>query len=429
MTDVSAAVLAKLGTTQRHVHDDSRPSSEPLRLILPDGHSIALSRALTVGRDAANDVVVTRDRTSRRHCDIQVLCGRVLVKDLGSTNGTFVNGLRVDMAELRHGYTLSVGGVAMRVVREAQLPSLGGRSPAMERLRLDIARVAPLPLATIILGETGTGKELVARALHELSGRTGPLVAVNCAAIPRELVESELFGHERGAFTGAVGKREGYFAQAHRGTLFLDEIGELPPELQAKLLRALETGRIRPVGGQREIEVDVRVVSATHVDLLHAVDSGAFRADLYFRLVQHTLHTPALRDRMEDVPQLADFFLRELPEPRPRLSAEALAVLVEHDWPGNVRELRTVVSRAGVLATGGFIHAADLRLPRREVTERTLDESADRLALDGLRYTDIEREVLARAIKRHGGNKRQAASELGIPKSTLCDKVKRYRIE
>lgn len=398
----------------------------PLVLRLDDGREARLARTLSVGQSSVNDLVIRDDHVSRRHCRIEV-GARVIVRDLGSTNGTWVNGLRVQQAELRAGTVLAVGGARMRVAVEGEQESpLLGESVPMRRLRGEIARYGPTGLSLLINGETGTGKELVARAIHEASGRRGRFVAVNCGSIPKELVESELFGHERGAFTGALARRAGLFEEADGGTLFLDEVGELPETLQPRLLRVLETGVVRPVGASRELTVDVRVVAATHVDLPGAVADGRFRRDLYFRLAHGILRVPPLRARGDDIALLAGRFLDELACEHgvSRLSEAALEALKVHRWPGNVRELKNVLRRAAVLG-GPTIEPHHLQLDRTPV----LDPAREVLRLDGRAYTDLEREIYERALRLHRGNRRRAAQALRIPKSTFCDKVRRYGLE
>src|SRR5262245_16813307 len=240
-----------------------------------------------------------------------------------------------------------------------------GTSASMERVKKLISKVAPTNSTAVILGETGTGKELVARALHDQSLRAEmPFVAINCGALPESLIESELFGHRRGSFTGADEHRVGLFEVANGGTLFLDEIGELPKAMQAKLLRFLESGEIRRVGENESLTVDVRVICATHRHLDQMVDEGDFREDLMFRINTFEIHLPALRERSEDIPQLASHLLRRLrPGVRPNdelFTPEALHVLTEHTWPGNVRELANVVEHAAILSDNGPIHVADL---------------------------------------------------------------------
>jgi DNA-binding NtrC family response regulator len=332
-----------------------------------------------------------------------------------------VNGLRVTSADLVAGSVIALGRTHLRVaLADAEKHDLVGASEAMRRLRGLIAQYAPTSLPVLITGETGTGKELVARAIHEQSGRKGAFIPVNCGSIAPELVESELFGHERGAFTGAAAPRKGMFQEANGGTLLLDEIGELPLSLQPRLLRALETGAVRPVGADREVKVDVRVVAATHVDLDAAVGRGHFRQDLYYRLNAAMLETPPLRMRASDVPFLASRFL-EMDSPGHTLTEGALARLAEHSWPGNVRELRNALKRAAALH-GPVIDAQHLLLQSAQWCSEPTP------AFGGRPYRDIERDVIEHAIRRYGGNKRAAADALGIPKSTLHDKARRYGI-
>jgi two-component system nitrogen regulation response regulator GlnG len=329
--------------------------------------------------------------------------------------------------------------------RSAALAAIVGEDPALRAVLVRATLVAPTSMPVLVTGESGTGKELLARALHELgSAPAGPLVAVNCGALPRELAESELFGHERGAFTGASARKAGWFEEASGGTLVLDEIGELPLELQPKLLRVLETGRLRRVGGTGEIAVRVRVVAMTLRDLEQEVARRAFREDLYYRLAGFHLALPPLAHRRDDIPLLAQHFLREIEGelgPR-RLEPGALAALRAARWLGNVRELRNVVRRAAIL-TRDAIAEADLELPPTPAF-RMADEpaaapvrscgttphppEADALHLPGRTFDDIEREVLAWALRRNAGSRRRAARALSMPRSTFCDKVKRYGI-
>jgi two-component system nitrogen regulation response regulator GlnG len=325
--------------------------------------------------------------------------------------------------------------------RGTALAAIVGEDPGLRSVLVRAARIAPTTMPVLVTGESGTGKELLARALHELGpAPAGPFVAVNCGALPRELAESELFGHERGAFTGAAARRSGWFEEASGGTLVLDEIGELPLELQPKLLRVLETGRLRRVGGSGEAAVRVRVVAMTLRDLEGEVARRAFREDLYYRLAGFHLALPPLRRRPDDIPLLARHFLREIePEVGPRwLEADALAALRAARWLGNVRELRNVVRRAAVL-THDRIVAADLELappaPFRladEPVSTAPPESpvcdGDALHLAGRTFDEIEREVLAWALRRNAGSRRRAARALAMARSTFCDKVKRYGI-
>ncbi len=303
--------------------------------------------------------------------------------------------------------------------RSAGFGTILGRSPALQRVLEQAARVAPHGDVTVLLGgETGTGKELLARAIHYHSPRAAaPFVEINCAAIPGNLLESELFGHERGAFTGAVAARPGLFELAHGGTLFLDEIGHLPLELQPKLLRALESREIRRVGGQSTRRIDVRVLGATHVDLAAAVRRGEFREDLYYRLNVVVLRLPPLRERGDDVELLAETFLGRLADryglPVPPLTPEARALLRAHPWPGNVRELRNTIERALVLSPPGTLHLDVLREPAQP----------DAGPASGLPFpadlATLSRAAAARMLELTHGNKSEAARRLGISRPRL----------
>jgi DNA-binding NtrC family response regulator len=307
---------------------------------------------------------------------------------------------------------------------------LVGSDPAMKLLIDLIERVAPSAAAVTILGESGTGKELVARAIHARSPRAErPFVPVNCAAISKELIESELFGHEKGAFTGAIGAHKGAFEEADGGTLFLDEIGELPPDLQAKLLRALESGEIKRVGASRPGHVDVRVVAATNRDLLAASRSGQFRDDLYYRLCVVPLTLPPLRNRRGDIPALAEHLLAQF-SPRGqtiRFTPAAIARLENHPWPGNVRELRNVVHRALLLRRGPAVDEADLTFDP-DPSPRPRNGSVVGLYIPGRKLEDLlelaEREIVESALRQFNNNRERVARELGVARSTLFKRLK-----
>jgi DNA-binding NtrC family response regulator len=317
-----------------------------------------------------------------------------------------------------------------RIDRELRFENLVGSGPAMRRVFEMIEKVAETDLTVLVRGESGTGKELVAQALHQRSPRRGrPFVAVNCAAISRELVESELFGHEKGAFTGADARRIGRFEAAGGGTIFLDEIGDMAPETQAKVLRVLEERSLERVGSTKPVEVDVRVIAATHRDLEAEVKRGRFREDLYYRLKVVQIAVPPLRERREDVPALVDRFLSQLAErlgrePR-RISAGALAALAGYAWPGNVRELRNVVEQAAVLAPGEMIGEADLRLPCRQEASAPAALAGGGFA-DAKRQAteDFERSYLLRALRQHGGNISRTAEAIGMVRQSLQQKIR-----
>jgi DNA-binding NtrC family response regulator len=293
------------------------------------------------------------------------------------------------------------------------------RSKAMLELLSVAERVGRTSAAVLITGETGSGKEIVARAVHHYSLRhSRPWVDVNCAALPEHLIESELFGYEKGAFSGADSMKQGLFELANTGTLFLDEIGELSHKMQVKLLRVLDGTPYYRLGGVRKISVDVRVVSATNLNLQEAVASGDFRSDLYHRLTQIHLQLPPLRDRPEDVAALAELFLQQQ-DPGSRFSPEAIEALVRHSWPGNVRELRNMVSKALIFASGPCIAASDLPLPAPE-------PAAAPGRAPGLDLDSVEREMVFKALTQTGGHHDKAARMLGISRRTLSRKLKIY---
>jgi two-component system NtrC family response regulator len=300
-----------------------------------------------------------------------------------------------------------------------------GSSEAMRRVQKSIGMLADSDATVLITGETGTGKELVARAIHEHGHRGGgPFVAVNCAAIPSELLESELFGHLRGAFTGAASDRIGAFRQANRGTLFLDEIGDMDLAMQAKILRALQERVVTPVGG-KPVAVDVRVIAATHQDLPQRVRHGTFREDLFYRLHVVPIHLPALRDRIADIVPLAEHFL-SLGGGK-QLSADAAARLLRHSWPGNVRELQNTMERAAVLARGAIINAADLGFIAEMQTPGYVVDWPDEDLPTAL--ARLEEMLIRRALERSGGNRAQAARTLNIHRQLLYSKMKRYGLD
>jgi two-component system response regulator AtoC len=309
------------------------------------------------------------------------------------------------------------------------------RNPRMVEIFTQIRKVADLKTTILVLGESGTGKELVARALHQNGKRSlKPFVAINCGAIPENLLESELFGHTRGAFTDASSDKIGLFEQANGGTLFLDEIGEMPLALQVKLLRVLQEGEIRRVGGSTSKKVDVRVVSATSRDLSADVGTGRFREDLYFRLNVFCLELPPLRDRVEDIPLLAEHFMRRYgidnEGGRLRIDANALRSLMAHRWPGNVRELENAIERACILSEEGCITAASLPASVRLSEENRPDAAGDEENYSIKKAEDtIERELIRKALDKTGGNRTQAAKILEISHRSLLYKLKEFGIE
>ncbi|AGA25667.1 sigma-54-dependent transcriptional regulator [Singulisphaera acidiphila] len=333
--------------------------------------------------------------------------------------------------------------VTDEVLAQAPADVIVGRSPAMQEVYKAIGLVAPQDLAVLILGDSGTGKELVARAVYQHSRRaTGPFLAINCAAIPETLLESELFGHEKGAFTGADRKRIGKFEQCSGGTLFLDEIGDMTPLTQAKILRVLQDGRFERVGGNETIRTDVRIIAATNRDLGQMVASGEFRGDLYYRLGIVTIRVPALRERADDLPLLVEHFLKrfspELGKKVDRISPEAMDVLRRHPWPGNIRELQSVLKQA-LLRAQGPVLVADFLPPSLRGEEEPAGSAAAPMDWEGfledrLRegshdlYAEalalMERSLVTRVLRHTGGNQLQAAKLLGITRGSLRTKIR-----
>ncbi len=311
-----------------------------------------------------------------------------------------------------------------------------GQSPALTEIRNQIARVAPTNGRVLILGESGTGKELIARAVHKMSHRAkNSFIKVNCAAIPEELIESELFGSDRGAFTGAVRTRDGKFLQADGGTLFLDEIGDMSLAVQAKVLRALEQGEFERVGGAKTFRVDVRVIAATNKNLHAEVEQGKFREDLYFRLNVVPLTAPPLRERREDIPALAEHFLNAYADENgflPKtLSVEARDLLLQYDWPGNIRELKNLVERLSIMVSGDTIYPGDLPTLDGMSIPKQPGSFPDLGAGKTLRQVReaVERHYIAEALVRHKGNVTRASSALGIERTNLHKKIKQYDLE
>jgi len=317
-----------------------------------------------------------------------------------------------------------------RSVEVAAADSCGmiGHCPEMQKVFATIRKVAPSEASIFISGESGTGKELVAKAIHDASNRkNGPFIAINCGAIPENLLESEFFGHEKGAFTGAHATVKGKLQFAHKGTLFLDEIGELPLNLQVKLLRFLEEGIIQRVGGRENIEVDTRVISATNVDIIKAISEGKFREDLYYRVGIITLNLPPLRDRGDDITVLSHCFLRmfnhENNKKVKRFSPSALKFLKNHEWPGNVRELRNRIQRAVIMCEGTIVEPDDLGC---EVDAASFqDQVPKKISLREARDR-IESEMISLALEKQGGNIVKAAEELGVTRPTLYDLMKKH---
>jgi DNA-binding NtrC family response regulator len=392
------------------------------------GAKFALKGARTTIGGAGSGVVLRDPGLAPDHVRVRLYHGRTMLEP--GRGAAFIGNLRVrDTVPLGPDEPVTLGSTTLRIQWKAveerpeasQLGELVGTSPAMRAAFGMLRRMAAHDAPVLLLGESGTGKELAARAVHDASPRAAAkFVAVNCGAITPTLFESELFGHEKGAFTGADQKRDGAFQRADGGTLFLDEVGELPEEAQVKLLRALETGEVRRVGGAEPTFPDVRIVAATNRDLAAGVRDQAFRQDLYYRLAVLAVRLPPLRDRPEDIPVLASEIARRI-DPEIRVTGDALKMLRAHNWPGNARELRNVLTRAFVLH-GPIIAPGAL--------EFTLDPPPlERPAPDHDVLRDGERAAILEALRRTSNNRAEAARLLGIPRSSLLYKLKRLGID
>lgn len=315
-----------------------------------------------------------------------------------------------------------------RIRTETGSKQIIGNSMAIKNLSSIIAMVAPSEATVLITGESGTGKEMVARLIHENSLRHDrPFIAVNCAAINENLLESELFGHEKGAFTGAISKRNGLFAQADKGTIFLDEIGEMAPQMQAKILRVIQEREIQRVGGEDFIKIDVRIIAATHQDLERMVKEKLFREDLFYRLNVVNILVPALRERPDDIPALCQYFLARLSEKNRKvisgISHSAMQSMISYEWPGNVRELENTLERAIILTIGDYV--TDRELPKGISGNSYSEIDYEK----GYLLDDIEKKAIIMALENSGGNKSEAARKLGINRKTLHKKLKSYGID
>jgi DNA-binding NtrC family response regulator len=395
--------------------------------------------AVSVGKDDANDITLDDAFVSARHLRIERRGAAWRVRDLGSTNGTWLGGVRVGDADLEIGASIALGDCAIALeplaTRVAEAPAYQGMisaDPGMRQVFDLVERVAGADAAVAILGETGTGKELVARALHARSARaTGPFIPVNCSAIAETLIESELFGHEKGAFSGAEKLRKGAFEEADGGTIFLDEIGELSFDLQAKLLRTLELGEVKRVGSSRPITVDVRIVAATHRDLRAQIRAGKFREDLFYRLCVVPITVPPLRRRRADIRALAQAFL-DRAAPRglsPYFTEDAFQKFEEYDWPGNVRQLKNVVVRALLFRGEGLAIGPSAVTFEDTRTSPAAGPDDDTLHLRGLTMEEIEREAIRLSLRRHKGKRAAVVKELQIAKSTVMKRIGQWELQ
>jgi len=447
------------------IFDGPRPTVRHLRkskLVVTngadEGKQVEITKPrITGGRSIINDLVLSDKAISGSHFEIEAGEHGYRLRDLDSTNGLYVGDLRIHDVYLKPGTLFRVGHTDLSFQRTDEIVEIPlsrrdsfdqviGSSVRMREIFATLEKVAPSELTVLVTGETGTGKEMIARGIHQASPRAHkPFVVLDCGAIPKDLIESTLFGHEKGSFTGAVGQHHGCFEQAHGGTIFLDEIGELDINLQPKLLRVLENRELKRVGGDRVIKIDVRVVAATNRDLRAMVNQGTFREDLYFRLSVIHVEMPSLRDRREDVPQLAQVFLRDVAKRRGlemSFSPDAVEGLKAHAWPGNVRELKNVVERAASLAEGPQLRRSDLMFNRE--ASRAPSGGGDTGAIHvgasvpamqpGLDFKEAKQRVvdafevayLKGLLERHDGNITRSAQEAGLTRYHLRELLKRH---
>lgn len=386
---------------------------------------------LTLGTDSSCQIQAQGNGVSDRHARIERKGSAFWIKDLRSQQGTFVNEVPVQEAQISPGDLIRLGQdewlVSQDLPQDSEFP-MKSRNPVWNSELQSLTQVAQTDFPVLILGPSGTGKDIIAQALHSKSSRrNGPFVSVNCSALSETLVESELFGHVKGSFTGAINDRKGAFEAARGGTLFLDEIGDLTYSLQAKLLRALENNEIRPVGADRTINTDVRIIAATHQNLPQKIRDGHFRSDLYFRLNVMTVTPPALANRMDDFDDLVYSFAKKL---RVRFSFQAIARLKKHPWPGNIRELKNLVCRASALYKGQLIEESHIE----RLIDRTFIEDTNTRSVGGTTETlpvmkEIEKQMIIQRLAANRGNQRRTSQDLGMPKSTLHDRLKYYNID
>ncbi|HEX5659448.1 MAG TPA: sigma 54-interacting transcriptional regulator [Polyangiales bacterium] len=398
----------------------------------------AAGKLIKLGSSTDNDLVLSDPLVSRRHCEILLTESGFRVRDLSSTNGVLLQGTRVHDASFDRSSELTLGDTRLAITllaegedREqspsSQFQDVVGRSAKMRELFADLERVAPATLSVLLEGETGSGKDVIAESIHRASQRSdGPYVVFDCGAVAPTLVESELFGHERGAFTGATHARAGVFEEANGGTLFLDEVGELPKELQPKLLRALEAQSIKRLGGRAPVAIDVRVISATNRNLMAEVARGQFRQDLYYRLAAVKLEVPPLRERLDDIPMLVEHFLgrEKAALPVTSVPAEVWEMFAAHRWPGNVRELRHAVQR--------LVIAPELSMRLHAQHDPAAKPKGDVLPLRVARRdaADVfEREYVVDVLQRASGNPVRAALLAEVSRQMIQKLMRKHGIE
>lgn len=396
------------------------------------GVAVAISDFMTLGTDKNCQYPVNSADVSERHLRFEYRDGELYAKDLRSQLGTLVNGDKIIETKLNYNDILTTGDLEFQIVtaeEKTQFPLFSKNNIWNEELN-SLVYGSRTDFPILMLGSSGTGKEVIAKAIHQSSRRSdGPLVCVNCSALTETLVESELFGHIKGSFTGAVSDRKGAFESARGGTLFLDEIGDLPYSIQAKLLRALENSEIRSVGSDRTIQTDVRILAATHKNLSEKIRQGTFRLDLYYRLNVIQISPPDLVHRLEDFDMLLGEFCKNF---RVRFSFAAVAELKKYNWPGNIRELKNLVARCSALYPNEMITEVHVnKLLDKDVSESSFEQDivSTRTGQQLPIIKEIEKQMIIKRLSANKGNQKLTALELGMPKSTLHDRLKYYDID
>jgi len=393
-----------------------------------------LEEYANIGTDSTCGIQITSPEASGRHARLEIKDKKLMIKDLRSNSGTFVNGAQVIEAVLNDADILTIGDLEF-VVHDSQNVKkefpLKSQNEYWNAQLKSLTSVAQSKHPVLLLGPSGAGKDVIAQTIHHGSDRyEAPFLSVNCSALTETLVESELFGHIKGSFTGAINDRKGAFEAARGGTLFLDEIGDLTYGLQAKLLRALENSEIRPVGCDKAVKTNVRIVAATHQNLYQKIREGSFRSDLFYRLNVITIEAPALKERLEDFDELLYIFAKQM---RVRFSHNAIQALKKHDWPGNIRELKNLVARASALYPKLYIQEShiDLLLNRKEKLAHA--QTGVTYASDGQNQMsvikEIEKQMILKRLAANHGNQKRTAIDLGMPKSTLHDRIRHYSID
>lgn len=394
---------------------------------------------VTLGKATDTSMVLPFPELEERHCRIEHKEQGFILRDLRSQMGTYLNGTRIFEALLQDGDQIRLGDAQINFYfdnpENKMTEDLKSKNPKWDSHLKSLPYYASTDYPFLIIGPSGSGKEIISKKVHEFSSRSkGPFVSVNCSALTETLIESELFGHVKGSFTGAIADRKGAFETARGGTLFLDEIGDLPYSLQAKLLRALENKEIRPVGSDRTIQTDVRIIAATHQNLKNLIKENKFRNDLYYRINVIHFQTPSLLQRMED---FDDIFFNLCRDFRIRFDFESIQKLKGYNWPGNIRELKNIVSRAAALYPGSTITVEKVDILFDETQEPTLLEklplppefNSGSNAVPTNIIKEIEKQMILTRLAANNGNQRRTAQDLGIPKSTLHDRIKMYKID